>query len=122
MPGMTAYVNITVAHRQEALLAPNAALRFRPSDAAAQRTDRPGGENNKPRGERGKDRGDSTPMGTVYVIENGQPKPVRVATGITDNRMTEVLGGELKETDKIIVEDRQPPAKETNQQRGMRLF
>ena len=50
-------------------------------------------------------------MGTVYVLENGQPKAVRISVGITDNRMTEVLGGELKEGDAVIVEDRQPPAK-----------
>ena len=31
MPGMTAYVNITLAQRDEVLLVPNAALRFRPS-------------------------------------------------------------------------------------------
>ena len=36
-------------------------------------------------------------MGTVYVLENGQPKPVRVSVGITDNRMTEVWADEIKE-------------------------
>ena len=35
MPGMTAYVNITLAKREAALLVPNAALRFRPSDSTA---------------------------------------------------------------------------------------
>jgi HlyD family secretion protein len=115
MPGMTAYVSIVVAQRKDALMLPNAALRFRPADVAKARN---GGD--KPKGE-GRGKGDATPMGTVYVLENGQPKPVRVSVGITDNRMTEVLGGEIKEGDAVIVEDRQPPAK-SNGGPGMRLF
>lgn len=119
MPGMTAYVNILVATRNSVLMVPNAALRFRPADAAP-RQDKAGDEksgngagNGMGRGkrkERDKDKGDA-PMGTVYVLENGQTKAIRIAVGITDNRMTEVVGGELKEGDAVIVEDRQPPAK-----------
>lgn len=117
MPGMTAYVNIVVAQRKDVLMVPNTALRFRPADAAKARTN-----GDKPKGEgRGKDKGDAAPMGTVYVFENGQPKAVRISVGITDNRMTEVLGGELKDGDAVIVEDRQPPAK-ANSGPGMRMF
>ena len=124
MPGMTAYVSIIVAQRKEALLVPNAALRFRPSEM------KPG--TGKPRGDskaqgtgregRGKDKGaaDSGRSGTVYVLENGQIKPVHIAVGITDNRMTEVLGGDLKEGAAVIVEDSQPPAKSSPP--AMRLF
>lgn len=120
MPGMTAYVNITLAQRKDALLVPNAALRFRPSEAASS-TDKP--RSKVPRGERDKDKGDATPMGTVYVLENGQPKAVRIHVGITDNRMTEVLGGELKEGAMVLVEDSQPPsAKGSSTPHGMRLF
>jgi len=57
---------------------------FRPSDAGA-RPDKARNSGDRPKGE-------STPMGTVYVLENGQPKAVRISVGITDNRMTEVLG------------------------------
>jgi HlyD family secretion protein len=115
MPGMTAYVNILVAERKEALLVPNAALRFRPSDMALR--DKLRGE--KPQEGRSKGKPDGQ-TGTVYVIENGKPKQVRVVIGITDNRMTEILGGDLKEGDAVIVEDRQPPAKPGAS--GMRLF
>ena len=115
MPGMTAYVNIVVAQRKDVLMVPNAALRFRPSEAAKART---GGDKSKGEG-RGK--GDATPMGTVYVLENGQPKAVRISVGITDNKMTEVLAGEIKDGDAVIVEDRQPPAKASGGP-GMRLF
>lgn len=118
MPGMTAYVNILVAEHKGVLLAPNAALRFRPANAAP-REDKTRSE----RPEEGRKDSKSKPdgqSGTVYVIENGQPKLVRVSIGITDNRMTEIVGGGLKEGDAIIVEDRQPPAKPSGP--GTRLF
>jgi HlyD family secretion protein len=111
MPGMTAYVNILVAQRKDVLLVPNAALRFRPADAG------PRGAKPQDSGSKGRPEG---PSGTVYVLDGGQPKPVRIGVGITDNRMTEVVGGELKEGDAVIVEDRQPPAKTAAP--GMRLF
>ena len=60
-------------------------------------------------------------MATVYVLENGKPKPMRIGIGITDNRMTEVVSGELKEGAAVIVEDRQLPAKNSKSP-GMRLF
>lgn len=118
MPGMTAYVNILVAERKDVLRVPNAALRFHPAEAPASKTP---GRNDKPReaSRDGKGRPDGQ-SGTVYVLDNGQPKPLRVITGITDNRMTEIIDGELKEGDAVIVEDRQPPAKPAAP--GMRLF
>lgn len=119
MPGMTAYVNISVAQRQNVLLLPNTALRFRPADA--NRNGKPRGDNNQPKGERGKDKAEGVAMGTVYVLENGQPKPVRVSVGITDNRFTEVVGDEIREGAAVVMEDRQPPAKPSGGT-GMRLF
>jgi len=116
MPGMTAYVNITVAQRQDALLVPNAALRFRPAENAGEK--KGGGE--RKGGERAKEKTDNALTGVVYVLENNQPKAVRVTLGITDNRMTEVLGGDLKDGHKLIVADRQPP--KDGGQRGPRLF
>jgi len=116
MPGMTAYVNIVVAQRKDILVVPNSALRFRPVDAAK----RPPGD--KPKGEGRKEKKDGVQMGTVYVLENGQPKAVRISVGITDNKMTEVLAGELKDSDAVIVEDRQPPTKTGSGGPGMRLF
>lgn len=118
LPGMTAYVNITVAKSDNALMVPNAALRFRPAGAGAGAKPDQGG---KPQGGRGK--GETVPMGTVYVIDNGQPRPIRVQVGITDNRFTEVTGGDLKEGSAVIVEDRQPPSgKNGGGSPPMRLF
>jgi HlyD family secretion protein len=113
MPGMTAYVNILVAQRKDALLVPNAALRFHPVDATARGAK--AAEARKDAAGRNEGAG-----GTVYLIDNGQPKAVRIVLGITDNRVTEVLRGPLKAGDTVIVEDRQPPAKPGAP--GMRLF
>ena len=117
MPGMTAYVNIIVATRKNVLLVPNAALRFRPAEAAA----RPGKTPSPEAAKDGTKRRSDAVSGTVYVLENGQPRLVRVTVGITDSRSTEIVGGELKAGDEVIVEDRQPPAKAPSGP-GMRLF
>jgi len=73
MPGMTAYVNIIVATRNSVLLVPNAALRFRPAEptASTARQEKPAANVSRGKGE--------SPSGTVYVLENGQPRPVRIS-------------------------------------------
>lgn len=47
-------------------------------------------------------------MAVVYIIGNdGSPEPRRVRTGIADDQFTEVVGGQVKEDDKIIVRARE---------------
>ena len=125
MPGMTAYVSIIIAQRKDALLVPNAALRFRPGETKSG-PGKPEGNGKTPARKEGRGKGkgaaDSGNMGTVYVLENGQIKPIRIAVGITDNRFTEVLGGDLKEGALVIVEDSQPPAKDSGSPPRMRMF
>lgn len=92
-PGMTAYVNVIVAQHKGVLLVPNAALRFRPEtapDAAAPKR--------KPQEERG-----DGSKATVYVLAQSRllGKPIR--TGISDGRLTEVISGELKDGDQIVI-------------------
>jgi len=94
MPGMTAYVNITIAQRKNVLLVPNTALRFKPVEAAP--------KNGKPRS---KEEHKKPPGGTVYVLENGILKLVRINTGITDNKVTEVVSGDLKGGDQVVTEE-----------------
>jgi HlyD family secretion protein len=117
LPGMTAYVNIGVARRDDALMVPNAALRFKPPEA-----DGSVSKNGSAAGEaRGKGKKRDSASGTVYVIDGDRLKPVAIQIGITDNRNTEVLGGELKAGDKVIVgENTTPGGKPTSV--GMRLF
>lgn len=102
LPGMTAYVNIAVNKRRDVLMVPNAALRFRPPEAAPSQEPRPNG---KPEDRKRKRDAQS---GTVYVLEGDSLKAVSVQLGITDNRNTEVAAGELKAGDQIAVGEVQP--------------
>ena len=54
----------------------------------------------------------------------GQPddvRPVAVQLGITDNRSTEIVGGELKEGDTLVVSEA-PAAATKPSSVGLRLF
>ncbi len=116
MPGMTAYVNIIVAERKNALLIPNAALRYKPEKDRQANSEKPkqrdGNATKKERKQR---------TATVYILENGLPKPVKVELGITDNKLTEIVGGELKEGDSVIT-DETKESKNSNNKPPMRMF
>jgi HlyD family secretion protein len=92
-PGMTAYVNVVVAQRKSVLLVPNAALRFRPDT---------GPEAPAPKRRPQEERGDGT-RATVYVLSDSRlvAKPIR--TGISDGRFTEVVSGEVKDGDQLVI-------------------
>lgn len=121
MPGMTAYVNIIIAQRKDILTLANAALRFRPADTGI-RSDKPrASEKTQDERKQERNKADAAQMGTVYVLENGQAKAVRIAVGITDNRNTEVISGDLKEGDVVILEDRQAVTKKSTSS-APRLF
>ncbi len=92
MPGMTAYVNVVVAERKNVMLVPNAALRFSPQRAQE-----------KPPATAPKREKDEAAEKTVYVLEAERLRPVTVKTGISDNRVTEVLAGDLKVGDHVVV-------------------
>jgi HlyD family secretion protein len=103
-PGMTANVAIIIAHKDNVLQIKNAALRYRPPDAAADQPRAPqaAGPGASPGGQRpiGGAR-ERKPERTVYVLSFGRPKAVQIKTGISDGVATEVTEG-LKEGDKVI--------------------
>jgi HlyD family secretion protein len=119
LPGMTAYVSIAVAQKKDVLLVPNTALRFKPAEAdkvvmaggkangepaKSANGSRPGGQPGAAGEKRRRDSG----SGTVYVLAGGEVRQVKVGTGITDSRFTEVAGEELKEGDRVIVGEALP--------------
>jgi HlyD family secretion protein len=132
LPGMTAYVNIAVAERKDVLLVPNAALRFKPANAESQKptivqSQNPG--SNQSGGSRPADStGGAKPKrdafsGKVYVLENGNLRPVSVTLGITDNRNTEIASGELKAGDQVILGEAQGDKPSSSGSRPpMRMF
>ncbi len=134
-PGMTATVSVITDRRTDVLAVPNAALRFRPDTAApAARENAQGGQaaGQEAQGARRADRGsggDGEPgpaaavSRTVYVLADGKPVPRQVHVGITDGRVTEITGGELKEGDNVIVSVAgQNPNQRAQGQRGFRIL
>jgi HlyD family secretion protein len=92
-PGMTAYVNVIVAQHKGVLLVPNAALRFRPEAGA---------EAAAPKRRPQDERGDGT-RATVYALSDSRLVPKVIHTGISDGRFTEVLSGEVKDGDQVVI-------------------
>jgi HlyD family secretion protein len=120
-PGMTANVEFLVSRKEDVLKIPNAALRFRPLSerqppaqvAAAGQAGGPGpeagggagrrgGSPNAGQGSRNREGGVNR-QGTVYTIRDQKAIPVRVRLGISDGSYSEVVAGDLKAGDQIIL-------------------
>jgi HlyD family secretion protein len=114
-PGMTAVASIVATERNDVLLVPNTALRFSPTAAAgagkssadssilSKMLPRP------PRSSSTKVAGtESKAPGTrqIWVLQDGRPVAVQVQTGISDGRLTEVSGGQLKPGMAVITDQR----------------
>jgi HlyD family secretion protein len=124
LPGMTATVEFVTGSVSNALLVPNAALRFRPTEAMfaqvrgnrgevgdpAQAQPRPGRERSA-----GTDRGNGSSRANGlgrraanaamlwYLGDNGELEMTRARTGISDGQRTQVESDELREGMQIIV-------------------
>jgi HlyD family secretion protein len=130
LPGMTAYVNIGVANRQNVLLVPNAALRYKPKTDDKNADKANGASGGKPmrgagkgRGERKKSTDDDMGIGKVYILQDGKPAMVRVRTGITDGRQTEIISQELTAGAQVIVGEMQgEDGKPGGNMRAPRMF
>jgi HlyD family secretion protein len=126
-PGMTATVTIVYAERDDALVVANSALRFRlppevasavasgdasarsgsagsaetgsPAASTAPRRGRAGGAARAgAHGSGGDDRR------TVYVMRGSTPSALRVTTGLSDGTVTEIVKGEVKPGDEVVVD------------------
>ncbi|RVT52326.1 efflux RND transporter periplasmic adaptor subunit [Rubrivivax albus] len=100
-PGMTATATITTVERSDALLVPNAALRYTPAAAPAPKANGTsivsGMMPRPPRSGGNRSAGtDITQVRQVWVLENGQPTAVPVTPGVSDGRMTEVTSPALQ--------------------------
>ena len=83
-PGMTANVSILTAVKKDILKIPNAAMRFRPSDKNKVNAQQKG-------------------FG-VWQLVNGEPNRIPVSAGISDGSFTEVISGDIREGQEIIIE------------------
>jgi HlyD family secretion protein len=91
LPGMTAVLRIVISDTGDTLKIPNQALRYRPPGAtrAAESIGHPAA---------------TAPTGTVWVLgRDGNPAPVYVSLGVSDENSTQALGDTLKEGQQLIV-------------------
>jgi HlyD family secretion protein len=79
-PGMTANVTFVVNSKENVIKIPNSALRFKMPDTP-------------PSKQQG-----------VWVIRGGKSVRVNVKTGISDGEWTELIEGDLKEGEEVIIE------------------
>ncbi len=84
-PGMTAVVRIVIAEHDNVLRVPSAALRYVPAAAAGSAPP-------------------AAPMAArVWVLRDGRPQPVPITAGLDDYVNTEVLAGDLRLQDQVII-------------------
>jgi HlyD family secretion protein len=88
MPGLTAATRIIVDQRSEVLRVPNQALRYVPTGTVLH-------EARQPR---------------VWVLRDGTPTPVQVTAGLDDDDFTEIVQGDLKVDDRVIIAEQQNSA------------
>lgn len=115
-PGMTAVATIVAVERNDVLLVPNTAMRFAPISSTATDPGKAsgGGILSKmfPRPPRRSGAKAATEEkvapGTrqIWALVDGAAKPITVQTGISDGRMTEILGGDLKLGMEVITDQR----------------
>ncbi len=103
-PGMTATAQIVTQTVENALAVPNAAFRYQPAREAQNQgfsitnlfiPRMPRFEKTPPAAA-----GDER---SLWILENGTPREIKVKTGISDGRMTEIVSGELKAGDEVIL-------------------
>jgi HlyD family secretion protein len=106
-PGMTATAQISVQEVKNALLVPNAALRFSPpAEGAAPpqpsllRRILPG----PPRFRAASPREEKGPARRVWVLREGAPAEVPIVIGATDGRRTQVSEGGLQPGQTVIID------------------
>lgn len=77
---MTATTQIIIDRREDVLRAPDQALRYSPEGQAT-----------------------SSGGAKVWVLRDGAPRPVDITPGLDDDSFTEVIKGDLRPGDEVII-------------------
>lgn len=100
LPGMTASVEFLIDSARNVMLAPNAALRFRPSEEMIGALNKVGrGPESGTETESQTGNKPSHPDGMVplfFLDETGQPDVMLIKTGLSDGSTTQIIGPDLK--------------------------
>lgn len=111
MPGMTATVSIEVTNKENVLRVPVQAVRFTPptddEDEKAERRpmgaspgNQRGGTNGQPDS---REKHNAAERARLWILEAGKLKPLFIEKGIQNTRHMEVIAGNLKEGDEVVV-------------------
>lgn len=111
-PGMTATAEIITAQRENVLLVPNAALRYAPPAANARDNEEKGKSivgsliphpPSVPR-KAAQPAPDKNGAQQLWVLRDGTPVQMRVTTGATNGRLTEIVSGDLQPGMDVVIE------------------
>lgn len=116
-PGMTANATFVYAERENVLRAPNTALRFHPIQQmlsmAASKPSAASLNSKKVPQQSGPSAADDPPPidktnqnggKAIWLLDQGQPKPISVMSGISDGTFSEVSGDSIHEGDLVIID------------------
>jgi len=113
-PGMTATTRIIKAEHDDVLMVPEQALRFLPEGARASRGVRGG--------RAAKAAGGADHPGRVWMLRDGKPAAVPVRVGLDDGTSAEVVSGEVREGDRVIVAEPSAESSGGARQQAPRFF
>lgn len=109
LPGMTANIHFVVDQRSNVLRISNAALRYQPDDITSIRS------SDNPKNDK------SINQTTAYRLTEGRRIAAYITPGITDGNYTEIIDGNLKEGDAVIIREKSDN-KESKSQFRFRMF
>lgn len=104
-PGMTATATIVTGRKEDVIRVPNVAFGFRPSSAPAPVTPKRGLFTPGPPGRRRSEANRSSRK-SVWVLRDGVPVEVSLATGRTDGQWTEVVEGDLETGEQLVIDEK----------------
>ena len=93
-PGMTAATRVVIDQRADVLRVPSQALRYTPAGAAPTAGPR-----------------NAAAPSQVWIVRDGAPVAVPVTAGLDDDSFTEIVKGDLKAGDLVIVAEQRNSAK-----------
>ena len=97
-PGLTASTRIVVDRRGNVLRVPNQALRYAPGGVASAGAAAPAVVSSEAAPPVG-----SAKAGRLWVLRDGKPVRVAVTAGLDDDTYTEIVKGDLKTDDQVII-------------------
>jgi HlyD family secretion protein len=113
-PGMTANVQFLVSQKEDVLTIPNMAIRFKPPEEKNEAQEllrqeqsrtapRPGARRTSRTGGGGGGEGRRVRQVRIFVLRDTKAQPLDLQLGISDGSRTEVVSGDLKENDPVII-------------------